>query len=504
MKQFKLLNNVVGWLVFLVAAFTYVSTVEPTASFWDCPEFITTAYRLEVGHPPGAPFFMLTGKFFSLFASGPEQVAYWINVMSALLSAFCILFLFWSITHLTRKLLCTDGVVETLGQTLTILASGVAGALAYTWSDTFWFSAVEGEVYAYSSMFTALVFWLILKWEDNADSPHADRWIVLIFYLTGLSIGVHLLNLLCLPAIVLVYYYKKTPDANLKGSLMALGLSVVLVAAVLYGVVPGIVKVGGWFELFFVNVLGLPFNSGMIIYILVLIGVVSAALWSTLQSNRVRTVALYLASVGMLGIPFYGKGYVTPLLLGAVVLCALWFLLQWKKNGQYVVRKRALNTSLLCMLMLMIGYSSYALIVLRSAQNTPMDQNSPEDIFSLGTYLNREQYGQKPLLYGQAFTSQAVGYGKEESVQRHEKKNANEPDKYDIVEVSGQPVYPSAQKMLFPRMFSRLHAGLYQQWLGGVDTKPVEVRGQYEVKPTISPAKCLRSGTTSASSSPTR
>ena len=480
MKQFKLLNNVVGWLVFLVAAFTYVSTVEPTASFWDCPEFITTAYRLEVGHPPGAPFFMLTGKFFSLFASGPEQVAYWINVMSALLSAFCILFLFWSITHLARKLLCADGVVETLGQTLTILASGVAGALAYTWSDTFWFSAVEGEVYAYSSMFTALVFWLILKWEDNADSPHADRWIVLIFYLTGLSIGVHLLNLLCLPAIVLVYYYKKTPDANLKGSLMALGLSVVLVAAVLYGVVPGIVKVGGWFELFFVNVLGLPFNSGMIIYILVLIGVVSAALWSTLQSNRVRTVALYLASVGLLGIPFYGKGYVMPLLLGAVVLCALWFLLQWKKNGQYVVRKRALNTSLLCMLMLMIGYSSYALIVLRSAQNTPMDQNSPEDIFSLGTYLNREQYGQKPLLYGQAFTSQAVGYGKEESVQRHEKKNANEPDKYDIVEVSGQPVYPSAQKMLFPRMFSRAHAGLYQQWLGGVSTHPVEVRGQYD------------------------
>ena len=480
MKQFKLLNNVVGWLVFLVAAFTYVSTVESSASFWDCPEFITTAYRLEVGHPPGAPFFMLTGKFFSLFASGPEQVAYWINVMSALLSAFCILFLFWSITHLTRKLLCTDGVVETLGQTLTILASGVAGALAYTWSDTFWFSAVEGEVYAYSSMFTALVFWLILKWEDNADSPHADRWIVLIFYLTGLSIGVHLLNLLCLPAIVLVYYYKKWPDANLKGSLIALVLSVVLVAAVLYGVVPGIVKVGGWFELFFVNVVGLPFNSGMIIYILALIAVVSAALWSTLQSNRVRTVALYIASVGMLGIPFYGKGYVAPLLLGFFVLAVLAILLSWKKKGQFVVRKRALNTSLLCMLMLMIGYSSYALIVLRSAQNTPMDQNSPEDIFSLGTYLNREQYGQKPLLYGQAFTSQAVGYGKEESVQRHEKKNANEPDKYDIVEVSGQPVYPSAQKMLFPRMFSRAHAGLYQQWLGGIDTKPVDVHGEYD------------------------
>ena len=334
MKQFKLLNNVVGWLVFLVAAFTYVSTVESSASFWDCPEFITTAYRLEVGHPPGAPFFMLTGKFFSLFASGPEQVAYWINVMSALLSAFCILFLFWSITHLARKLLCTDGIVETVGQTVTILACGLAGALAYTWSDTFWFSAVEGEVYAYSSMFTALVFWLILKWEDNADSPHADRWIVLIFYLTGLSIGVHLLNLLCLPAIVLVYYYKKWPDANLKGSLIALVLSVVLVAAVLYGVVPGIVKVGGWFELFFVNVVGLPFNSGMIIYILALIAVVSAALWSTLQSNRTVSVVLYIASVGMLGIPFYGKGYVAPLLLGFFVLAVLAILLSWKKNGQ--------------------------------------------------------------------------------------------------------------------------------------------------------------------------
>ena len=475
MKQFKNINNLVGWLVFLVAAYTYISTVEASASFWDCPEFITTAYRLEVGHPPGAPFFMLTGKFFSLFASGPEQVAYWINVMSAMLSAFCILFLFWSITHLARKLICTDGTVATVGQTITIIACGLAGSLAYAWSDTFWFSAVEGEVYAYSSMFTALVFWLILKWEDNADAPHSDRWIVLIFYLTGLSIGVHLLNLLCLPAIVLVYYYRKTPEANLKGSLIALGLSIILVAAVLYGVVPGIVKVGGWFELFFVNVIGLPFNSGMIIYILVLIGVVSAALWSTLQSNRPRTIALYVASVGLLGIPFYGKGYAMPITLGIVILVALWVLLNWKRDGQYVVRKRVLNTSLLCMLMLMIGYSSYALIVLRSAQNTPMDQNSPEDIFSLGSYLNREQYGQKPLLYGQAFTSRPTDTSKEENVQRHEKKNANEPDRYDIVETMGQPVYPSETKMLFPRMFSRLHADLYKQWLGEIHFHDVDL-----------------------------
>ena len=483
MKQFKLINNIAGWLVFLIAAFTYISTVEPTASFWDCPEFITTAYRLEVGHPPGAPFFMLTGKFFSLFASSPEQVAYWINVMSATLSAFCILFLFWSITHLARKLICTDGVVNSVAQTITIIACGVAGALAYTWSDTFWFSAVEGEVYAYSSMFTALVFWLILKWEDNADAPHSDRWLVLIFYLTGLSIGVHLLNLLCLPAIVLVYYYKKYPNANLKGSLLALGLSIVLVAAVLYGVVPGIVKVGGWFELFFVNTVGLPFNTGLVIYILALIGVVGAAIWSTTQQRRELAIGLYLASVAMLGIPFYGKGIVGPLLIGAVVLALLGALLYWKRNGEYVVRKRVLNTSLLCMLMLMIGYSTYAVIVIRSVANPPMDQNSPEDIFSLGTYLNREQYGTKPLLYGEAYTSQAVGYTKEETVQRHEKKDANEPDRYDVVEVMGQPVFPSAQKMLFPRMHSRKHASLYNEWLGGVETKSVDVSGEYEGQP---------------------
>ena len=222
MKHYSLVNNLMGWLAFVVAAVTYCLTVEPTASFWDCPEFITTAYKLEVGHPPGAPFFMLTGNFFTQFCSNPEDVARCVNIMSALLSASCILFLFWSITHLARKLLCDDGVVSSVWQTVVIMACGLTGALAYTWSDTFWYSAVEGEVYAYSSMFTALVFWLILKWEDHADEPHSDRYLVLIFYLTGLSIGVHLLNLLCLPAIALVYYYKKNPQANLKGSLIAL------------------------------------------------------------------------------------------------------------------------------------------------------------------------------------------------------------------------------------------------------------------------------------------
>ncbi|MBR6926715.1 MAG: DUF2723 domain-containing protein, partial [Bacteroidaceae bacterium] len=279
MKQYNLLNNVLGWVAFAIAAFTYCSTVEPSASFWDCPEFISTAYKLEVGHPPGAPFFMLTGNLFTQFTSDPMQVALMINVMSALLSALCILFLFWTITALAKKLLVKEGEAISLAQSLLIMGCGLTGALAYTWSDTFWFSAVEGEVYAYSSMFTALVFWLILKWEARADEPGSDRWLVLIFYLTGLSIGVHLLNLLCLPAITLVYCYKKKPEMGLKGSLVALAISFLLIAAVLYGVVPGIVKVGGWFELFFVNTLGMSFNSGLVAYIIVLVAVVLAAIW---------------------------------------------------------------------------------------------------------------------------------------------------------------------------------------------------------------------------------
>ena len=471
MKQFKLVNNLMGWLVFAIAAFTYCSTVEPTASFWDCPEFITTAYKLEVGHPPGAPFFMLTGNFFSQFASDPSQVALCVNIMSALLSAFCILFLFWSITHLTRKLICSDGVVSSAVQTAIIMGAGVCGALAYTWSDTFWFSAVEGEVYAYSSFLTALVFWLMLKWEEHADEPGSDRWIVLIFYLTGLSIGVHLLNLLCLPAIVLVYFFKKKPNANAKQSLLALGVSVVLVALVLYGLVPGIVKVGGWFELFFVNTVGMGFNSGLVIYILLLIGVVLAAIWSTTKSNRTCINVLYLLSVALLGIPFIGTGGLS-IVLGIALLSLLAFLLKFKtKDGNYLMRKRLLNTSLLCMLMMMIGYSSYAVIVIRSTQNTPMDQSSPEDIFTLGSYLNREQYGSHPIFFGAPYTARPVELSKKNHVQRHEKVSAEEPDRYDEVEVNDSYVYPSETKMLFPRMHSAKHAQLYEDWLGGVDKK---------------------------------
>ena len=247
MKQFRLIDTLMGWLTFGIAAFVYCSTIEPTASFWDCPEFITTAYKLEVGHPPGAPFFMLTANLFTQLVSDPALVAKMVNMMSALFSAACIMFLFWSISHLTRKLVGEDGQVKTLAQCITVEAAALTGALVYTFSDTFWYSAVEGEVYAYSSLFTAVVFWLMLKWEDHADEPHSDRWIILTSYLTGLSLGVHLLNLLCLPALVLIWYYRKYQHPTLKGSIIALIGSFVLIAAVLYGIVPGIVKVGGWF-----------------------------------------------------------------------------------------------------------------------------------------------------------------------------------------------------------------------------------------------------------------
>lgn len=482
MKQYRLVDNVLGWVAFIIAAYTYCSTIEPTASFWDCPEFIDTGYKLQIGHPPGAPFFMLTANLFSHFVSDPSQVARMVNTMSALLSATTILFLFWTITHLTRKLVLNNWSELTTSKLIAIEASGLVGALIYTWSDTFWFSAVEGEVYAYSSAFTAIVFWLILKWEDHADEPHSDRWLVLIFYMTGLSIGVHLLNLLCLPAIVLVYCYRRFPNVEARGSLVALMISFALVAAVLYGVVPGIVTVGGWFELLFVNVLGLPFNTGLVIYIALL---VAAVLWAIYESyvdrNKKRENISFLVAFGLIGIPFYGYGW-SAVIIGIIVLGIVGFLLNYKKTvskrPEYLVSARLKNTALLCMLMLMIGYSSYALIVIRSVANPPMDQNSPEDIFTLGSYLSRDQYGDRPLLYGQAYTSQVAlktdgNICKPEMSEgapiysRKEKKTKDEKDSYFIV--SHKNKYKYAQNMLFPRMYDQAHTQDYESWMGGVE-----------------------------------
>jgi len=482
MKQYKLVDNILGWLAFLIAAFVYCSTIEPTASFWDCPEFITTAYKLEIGHPPGAPFFMLTANLFSQFVSDPSQVARMVNTMSALLSATTIMFLFWTITHLTRKLILKDWQSLTLGKLIAIEASGLVGALIYTFSDTFWFSAVEGEVYAYSSAFTAVVFWLILKWEDHADEPHSDRWLVLLMYMTGLSIGVHLLNLLCIPAIVLVFCYRKFPQIETKGSIIALLVSFVIVAAILYGVIPGIITVGGWFELLFVNVLGCPFNTGEIIYIILLVATVLWAIYETYHGNNTKRENIaFLCSVAMLGIPFVGYGW-KAVVTGVIILAILYFVLNYKHTVNHkkveLINSRIKNTALLCMLMLMIGYSSYALVVIRSTANPPMDENSPEDIFTLGSYLSRSQYGDYPLLYGQSYNSQVKllqdGNMCRPDIQhgapiyaRKEKVHATDKDQYFVV--SHKDKYAYAQNMFFPRMWDSGHAKDYEQWMGGVD-----------------------------------
>lgn len=342
---YQKLNNLTGWGVWLIATLVYLTTIEPTSSFWDCGEFIASAYKLEVGHPPGAPFFMMMARFFSIFVSA-EYAATAVNVMSALSSSFTILFLFWSITHFARKIAERTGELDS-GKSLAIMASGMVGALAYTFSDSFWFSAVEGEVYAMSSLFTALVFWAILKWESLADRGNELRWIILIAYLMGLSIGVHLLNLLAIPAIAYVYYFKRH-KSDVSGILLTGVISLLILVFIQYGIVQGFVKLAAKFELFFVNDLGMAFNTGVVVYALVVLTLIGGALW-----------------------------------------------LSHKKNW------RAVNVGALGILVVLIGYSTFAMIVIRSSANPPMDENNPENLFTLLSYLNREQYGDRPLLSGQ-------------------------------------------------------------------------------------------------------
>ena len=499
MKTYKLVNNIVGWIVFAVAAFTYCSTIEPTASFWDCPEFISTAAKLEVGHPPGAPFFMLLGNLFSQFASDATQISKMVNTMSALLSAGCILFLFWSVTHLAKKLVTSEKVSNmfglaapetaadcepTLGQTIAIMASGVAGALIYTWSDTFWFSAVEGEVYAFSSFLTALVFWLMLKWEqadsEGCSKSVCDRWLILIAYLMGLSIGVHLLNLLCIPAMVLIYYFRKTKEPTGKGSMLALGVSVIIIIAVLYGIVPGIGKVGGWFELLFVNQLGMSYNTGLYFYLVLLAAsLIWAILETTKNTSRQRINISFLLCVALLGIPFYGYG-AASIIIGVVALAVIGFCISHFKW----ITARGLNTTILCLTLIVVGYSSYAVIVIRSSANPMMDENSPEDVFSLEQYLGREQYGNRPLFFGKTFSSQPkiISDGnrllydttKGKPIrQRKDKVDPSEKDEYVTIREDNELVYPSDQCMLFPRIYDEAHTEMYRQWLGDIHTKTV-------------------------------
>lgn len=352
MKNYKLVNNILGWFVFIIASLVYILTAEPTTSFWDCGEYIATAYKLQVGHPPGAPFFQMLGRFFSLFAFGDTtQVAKMINYMSAFSSSFTILFLFWTITAFARKIALKNGEL-TEGKFFAIMGSGLVGALAYAFSDTFWFSAVEGEVYAMSSFFTAVTFWAILKWERVADQQHSLRWIILIAFLIGISIGVHLLNLLAIPAVVFVYYFKKSKKVSRKGVILVFLASVALLYTMLYIIIPMFLKFAGAFELFFVNSVGLPFNSGTIIYFVLLTAIITSGIYYS------------------------------------------------HKKGKVI-----LNTIMLALTFIIIGYSSFFMLVIRSNGNTPIDENNPEDAVNLLAYLNREQYGYTPLIYGPYYNS---------------------------------------------------------------------------------------------------
>lgn len=481
-----------GWAMFLIAGIVYTLTLEPTASFWDCGEFISSAYKLEVGHPPGNPIFMLTGRFFANFASDPSQVAWCINFMSAMFSAATILLLFWTITALARKIVI-KGDNYSLTNTIAIMGAGAVGALAYTFSDTFWFSAVEGEVYAYSSFCTALVVWLILKWENHADEPHANRYIILIAYIIGISIAVHLLNLLCIPAIVLIYYYKKWKEPSAKGSIIAILVSFALIFFILYGLVPGFIKVAGWAELLFVNVFGAPYNTGVIAYFFLVIASICWGLYETFtQKNLNRLKLSFIVSLIMVGLPFVSESILLSLLIVAALIVVTF--------ASKKVNIRLLNTVLTCIMVIFIGYSSYAIILLRSTANTPMDQNSPEDVFALSSYLNREQYGERPLLYGYTYTSDIVrdANGNPEVKEgkaiwkRTIKKNENEPDKYVVTDHKKDYTYQPELNMLFPRMYSNQshHVEAYKEWSkDGNKTNKVKVKTnsgiRYVDKPTF-------------------
>lgn len=480
MRKYNIINNSLGWLMFLIAAVTYLLTIEPTASFWDCPEFIAQGNKLEVGHPPGNPIFMLAARFFVNFAGDQSHVAMMVNIMSALLSAATILLLFWTITHLVRRLVVKDDADGlSLTQMLVVFGSGVVGSLAYTWSDTFWFSAVEGEVYAFSSFCTALVFWLILKWENRADQPHSDRYLILIAYVIGISIAVHLLNLLCIPAIVLVFYYKKYKNTTANGSLIALAVSFVIVALILYGLVPGFIEVAGWMELLCVNALGMSFNTGVVIYFILALGVF---IWAISELYRQRNPLLmkvsFTLAVVLSGIPFIGDGWVIPVVL---LVALISYLFIWGKN----IPTRILSVSVISILVIFIGYSSYALLLIRSDANPPMNQNAPDNVFSLSSYLSREQYGENPLFYGRTMNSSILyrvdASGRPKAIVKEGKMlyakavktSPDEPDRYEATGHKQDYEMTPELNMLFPRMYDGRHIAGYTSWSGMTGT-PVE------------------------------
>ncbi|WP_121812748.1 glycosyltransferase family 117 protein [Mucilaginibacter kameinonensis] len=449
--NYKKLNNIFGWVAFIIATVTYILTLEPSSSFWDCGEFIACIYRLQVAHQPGAPLFTMIGKVFTLLSMGDNtKVAYWANMASALASGATIMFLFWTITALAKKLLVKTE--EQLNNTnlILIIGSGLVGALAYAWSDTFWFSAVESEVYAQSSLCTAVVFWAILKWDAHADEPHANRWIVFIAYVMGLSIGIHLLNLLVIPAIGLVIYFRKAKSVTTKGTLLTFLASVVALAFVLWGVIQYTVKGAAFSDLLFVNTLGMGFGSGAVVFFILLIITIVAGIYYTINPIKPAIILAAVCFVLILGI----SGGIIGLIVSVGILALL-------EYGVKIREKRfALNSFLICLLFILFGYSSFVMIVVRAKANPNLNNSDPENAFALNSYLNRDQYGDTPLLYGQFFDSEATAQTEGANIYR---RGAT---KYEVAGKKLNTVYD--RNTIFPRMFSDKpgHPEFYREWTG--------------------------------------
>ncbi len=470
MKKYNIINNTLGWLVFIVATVTYMLTIEPTASFWDCPEFIAQGYKLEIGHPPGNPMFILGARFAANFAGGDvAAVSKCVNAMSAILSAATILLLFWTITHLVKKLVVKrDDEEISLAKYLVIMGSGLCGALAYAWSDTFWFSAVEAEVYAFSSFCTALVFWLILKWENRADSPSSDRYLILIAYVFGVSLGVHLLNLLAIPAIALIFYYRRAKESSAKGSLITLLISFVIIVLILYGLEPGFIEMAGYFERFFVNTFHMSYNSGVLIYALLLL---AAMAWALYELHRGKSETMMKTSV-FVSIVLSGMLMLTNTLwIPIILIIALGvYLFGFAKKFS----PRLYSNIILSIMMIFIGFSCYALVLIRSSANLPLDENSPNSPFALTSYLSRDQYGKSPLIYGNTLFSpvQRTPEGKPvvsegpHKYTRVVKTEEGQPNEYIDLGPQEDPKYAPETEMLFPRIHSAAHAQDYANLLG--------------------------------------
>lgn len=451
--KYNLLNNIGGWLVFVISSIVYLMTIEPTASFWDCGEFIATAFKMEVGHPPGAPFFMFLARFFTLFAADTSKVAMMVNAMSGLFSAMTIMFLFWTITYFAKRMLAKDGDLVP-AKVAAIIGSGLVGSLAYTFSDTFWFSAVEGEVYASSSLFTAVVFWFITKWDAVADDKYNERWIVLIAFFMGLSIGVHLLNLLAIPAIVFVIYFRKYKVSR-NGIILASLISLLILVAIMYGIIQGVFKIASWFELLFVNSFNMPFNSGLFFHIALLIILAVAGIYLTSRnSSRVITATVITLFLFLSGI---------PLMINSPVFWIIFLPVVWSVIYYYRKIQNIWSTVVLSVTVILIGYSTFSMILIRSAVNPPLDENDPENVFSLIAYLNREQYGDRPLFYGQTFSAQL---NREKPYNDGENAYIQQDGKYVTIGRKQTPNYDSQFCMLFPRMFSpeSSHVSAYKTW----------------------------------------